>query len=96
MLVQKLHDATLASLSVWENQDGVQIGCHKQENSTPELNIPIVLCLKCSFYAVKIIKIIVLSLDPRVIIMRLDGDQDGCHNHNKRGVFLIKRQSTAA
>ena len=31
------------------NQDGVQDGWHKQENSIPELYIFNVLCLKCSF-----------------------------------------------
>ena len=33
-----------------KNQDGVQDGWHKQENSIPELHILNALCLKCSFY----------------------------------------------
>ena len=64
--------------------------------STPELSIPFALCENCSFYAVNIIIKIVLSFDPHVINRRQDGGQDGCHNYNKRGVFVIKRQSTAA
>ena len=46
MLVQKLHDVTLASLNVLEkNHDGVRDGLNKQEYRTPELNIPAALCL---------------------------------------------------
>ena len=48
----------------------------------PKLSIPIALCLKCSFCAVNIKKI-VLSFDPHIIV-RQDGGQDGCYNHNKR------------
>ena len=63
MLVQKLHDATLASLR--KNQDGVQDGRNKQRNSAPWFNILIYLRLKCSIYAVNNIKKIILSFDPR-------------------------------
>ena len=47
MPVQKLHHELLEKI---KNQDGVQDGWHKQENSIPELHILNVLCLKCSFY----------------------------------------------
>ena len=49
MLVQKLHDAILASLTILENHDGIQDGRHKQEYKTPELNIPVVLCFNAHF-----------------------------------------------
>ena len=86
MLVQKLHDATLASLGFGKNQDGVQNGRLKQENSTPEFNILISLRNKCSVYAVNNVKKIILCFDPYVIIMRQDGGQDGCHNHTKSNI----------
>ena len=47
MPVQKLHHELFEKI---KNQDGVQDGWHKQENSIPELHILNVLCLKCSFY----------------------------------------------
>ena len=47
MPVQKLHHDLFEKI---KNQDGVQDGWHKQENSIPELHILNVLCLKCSFY----------------------------------------------
>ena len=31
-----------------------------------------------------------------IIIIMQDGDQDGCHNHNIRGILLSKRHSSAA
>ena len=97
MLVEKLHDATLASLSVFKkNQDCVQDGRHKQENGTPGFNKLISLCLKCSIYAVNNIKKITLRFDPHVIIIRQDGGQDGCHNNTKSNIFLIKRHSSVA
>ena len=96
MLVQKLHDATLASLSVLKNQDGVQDGRHKQENGTPGFNKLISLCLKCLIYAVNNFKNIILRFDPHVICMRQDGGQDGCHNHTKSNIFLMKRNSSVA
>ena len=96
MLVQKLHDATLASLSVLKIQDGVQDGRHKQENGTPGFNKLIILCLKCSIYAVNNIKKIILRFDPHVITMRQDGGQDCCHNHTKSNIFLMKRHSSVA
>ena len=42
--------ASLNCLKKIKNQDGVQDGWYKQENSIPELHILNVLCLKCSFY----------------------------------------------
>ena len=47
MPVQKLHHDLFEKI---KNQDGVQHGWHKQENSIPELHILNGLCLKCSFY----------------------------------------------
>ena len=47
MQVQKLHHELFEKN---QNQDGVQDGWNKQENSIPELHILNVLCLKCSFY----------------------------------------------
>ena len=47
MPVQKRHHYLFEKI---KNQDGVQDGWHKQENSIPELHILNVLCLKCSFY----------------------------------------------
>ena len=41
MRVQKLHHELLEKI---KNQDGVQDGWHKQENSIPELHILNVLC----------------------------------------------------
>ena len=79
----------------WKNQDGVQDGRHKQENSAPGFNILISLRLKCSIYAVNNIKKIILSFDPHVIIMRQDSGQDGCHNHTKSNIFVIKWHSSA-
>ena len=47
MPVEKLHHELFEKI---KNQDGVQDGWHKQENSITELHILNVLCLKCSFY----------------------------------------------
>ena len=58
--------------------------------------MPISQRLKCSFYNVNIIKKLILSFDPQVIIMSKDGGQDGCHNHTKSDIFVIKRHSSAA
>ena len=96
MLVQKLHDDTLAPLSVLKKIKMASKMVAINNNKSAPTIITIALCLKCSFYAVNINKMIVLSFDPHIIVMRQDGGQDGCHNHNKRGVFSIKRQSTAA
>ena len=96
MLVQKLHDATLASLSVLEKSRWRPRWSPLQENSTPGFNKLISLHLKYPIYAVNNIKKIILSFDPHVIIMRQDGEQEGCHNHTKSNIFVIKRHSSAA
>ena len=41
-------------------------------------------------------KKIIPSFEPHVIIMRQDGGQDGCRNHTKSNIFVIKRHSSAA
>ena len=96
ILVQKLHDATLASLSVLKKSRWRPRCSPKQENGTPGFNKLISLCLKCSIYAVNNIKKIILRFDPHVIIMRQDGGQDGCHNHTKSNIFLINWHSSVA
>ena len=47
MSFQKLHHELFEKI---KNQDDLQDGLHKQENSIPELHILNVFCLKCSFY----------------------------------------------
>ena len=97
MLVQKLHDATLASLSVLKkNKMASKMVAINQENGTPGFNKHISLCLKCSIYDVNNIKKIILRFDPHFIIMRQDGGQDGCHNHTKSNISVIKRHSSVA
>ena len=82
MLVQKLHDATLASLSVLKKikMASKMVAINKKTAPQGLINS---LCLKCSIYAVNVNNIIkiILRFDPHVIIMRQDGGQDGCHNH---------------
>ena len=77
MPVQKLHRELFEKI---KNQDGVQDGWHKRENSIPELHILSVLCLNCSFYVLinknTIIKFCV-CFDAPIITKRQDGDQDG-------------------
>ena len=77
MPVQKLHHELFEKI---KNQDGVQDGWHKQENSITELHIHNVLCLKCSFHVLintnTIIKFCV-CFDALIITKRQDGDQDG-------------------
>ena len=63
-----------------KNQDGVQDGWHKQENSIPELHILNVFCLKCSFYVLININTIIylrVCLEAPIITKRQDGDKDG-------------------
>ena len=97
MLVQKLHDATLASLSVLKKIKMVSKTVAINKKTAPQgFNKIISLCLKYSIYAVNNIKKRILKFDPHVIIMRQDGGQDGCHNHTKSNIFVIKRHSSVA
>ena len=87
MLVQKLHDATLASLSVLEKIKMASKMVALNKKTAPQGLIYSFLCeKKCSVYAVNNIKKIILCFDPYVIIMKQDGGQDGCHNHTKSDI----------
>ena len=68
MLVQKLHDATLASLSVLENSRWRPRWSPLTRKENPRVAYSHRSLLKCSFYVVNIVIKIVLSFDTHVVI----------------------------